>query len=295
MSTVLKARGGRLLILIAGLLGFGLILYGVWRFSAGTRDVVAQAMPAQQVTQVVTAASAIERGQVVQASALKSTAILGAAPPGALTLPAQAVGKVAVVDIQPQQLVLETLVSADPGAAGLAMLVPVGQRVLSIDTTDEIAVSGFVRPGDTVDIQIVLPQEAILGNAASGPDRSESRTLLQNIRVLTVGPTLGQPGTKDADGKVHDPVRTLTLAMNPDQAAQFTLARKLGRFFLLLRNPGDGAVVPDFRAGLGNVRGGGGGVQGVSAPGRVRQSAAPRAIELIVGGERRLIYPGAGR
>jgi pilus assembly protein CpaB len=289
--------GGRGLVLLGGMIGFALILYGVWRFASNSRPATDVAVaPSAKVTEVVTAAKPLVRGQLIQAGDLKSTAISGVVPVGALTSPAQADGKIAIVDIQPQQLILNNLISADAGAAGLAMLVPVGQRVLSTDVTDDIAVGGFLRPGDTVDIEIVLPQEAI-GTQQSGPDRSEARTLLQNIRVLTVGPTFGQAGGTAPDGKESPVARALTLAMNPDQVAPFMLARKLGRFYLLLRNPGDLAVVPDGRAVVASLRGiaPAGPARAASAPVRpVRRAPQSRPIELIVGGQRQIIYSDAG-
>lgn len=209
-------------------------------------------------------------------------------------------GKVAIVDIVPNQLVLSSLVSADPAAAGLAMLVPVGQRVLSVDTTDEIAVGGFIRPGDAVDVEIVLPEE-VFGNG-DGADRSESRTLLQNIRVVTVGPTLGQPDGKKARDKAPEPSRTLTLAMAPEQVGTFTLARKLGRFFLVLRNPNDKAITPPRRTALASLRNGEAAPRPVAArpfsqsqyPSPSQRSPMPsQPVELIVGGQRQIIYPGS--
>ena len=174
------------------------------------------------------------------------------------------------------------------------MLVPVGQRVVSIDTTDEVAVGGFLRPGDIVDIEIVLPKD-VFGNIAGGPDRSEARTLLQNIKVLTVGPTLAQPKEKSAeDAAKASASRTLTLAMLPEQIGPFMLARKLGQFFLTLRNPNDRAVASAGRAGLGSLHGGDVPMPATApafAPAR-RPMASPRPIELIVGGQRQIIYPG---
>lgn len=287
--------GGRALVALGGAVGFILILYGVWRLAASERPVAQTAAATAKVTEVVTAAKVLVRGQLIQPGDLKSTAISGAIPAGALTTPDQANGKIAIVDIQPQQLILSTLISSEASAAGLAMLVPVGQRVLSTDVTDDIAVGGFIRPGDIVDIQIVLPQDAI-DPQASGGSRSESRTLLQNIRVLTVGPTFGQPGGKDADGKERESARSLTLAMNPDQVAPFALARKLGQFYLLLRNPEDRAVLPDGRAGLASLRGGAMTTRSstsVAATSPVRRRTSSRPIELVVGGQRQIIYPQA--
>jgi pilus assembly protein CpaB len=283
--------GGRALVMLGGVIGFLLIIYGVWRIASNSRPDVTQEAPAAKVTQVVTAAKALVRGQLIQTTDLTSTAVSGALPAGALTLPAQADGKIAIADIQPHQLILDSLVSADASAAGLAMLVPIGQRVFSIDVTDDIAVGGFIRPGDIVDIEIVLPSDVIAGGQPASGDRSEARTLLQNIRVLTVGPTFGQAG-KAADGK-DAASRALTLAMNPDQVAPFMLARKLGHFFLLLRNPNDRLVVPDGRTVLANVRGGVPRLRNLAPAASPARATRSRAIELIVGGRRQIIYPEA--
>jgi pilus assembly protein CpaB len=291
-ALVKNLSGGRALVSLGGLLGFLLILFGIWRIASNNHPVVSRSAPAAKVTQVVTAAKVLVRGQLIQASDLASTGISGDVPAGALTLPGQAEGKIAIVDIQPNQLILDTLVSSDASAAGLAMLVPVGQRVFSTDVTDDIAVGGFVRPGDIVDIAIVLPSEAIATGQPTGGDRSESRTLLQNIRVLTVGPTFGQAGGKPADGKDASS-RAVTLAMNPDQVAPFMLARKIGHFYLLLRNPLDRSVIPENRAGLASLRGGATGVHRIATTARSPRAARTRAIQLIVGGQRQVIYSEA--
>lgn len=294
---------GAILIALGTILGLGLITIGVIRFNNSM--IVPQntsAQPDMRLSRLVTAAKPIERGQLIKASDLKATLVFGAPPAHSIVTPSQAIGRIATVDIQPQQLILNTLISTDPSAAGLAMLVPVGQRVISIDTTDEIAVGGFLRPGDTVDIEIVLPNEAF-GGTGTGPDRSEAHTLLQNIKVLTVGPTLSEtePKAKDEAGKtaIQQQRRSLTLAMAPEQLGQFTLARKLGRFYLVLRNPKDDAVIPTGRTGLAGLRGGEpapreAAPQAYAAPRREPVQSA-RPVELIVGGERQIIYPGKGR
>lgn len=295
---------GMMLIALGAMVGLGLITIGIIRFN--NRMVAPQAAPAQpdmQMSRLVTAAKPIERGQLIKASDLKATLVFGPPPAHSIVTPSQAIGRIATVDIQPQQLILNSLVSSDPAAAGLAMLVPVGQRVISIDTTDEIAVGGFLRPGDNVDIEIVLPSEAF--GSAGGVDRSEAHTLLQNIKVLTVGPTLSEAEPKAKEGETAvvaaQAKRSLTLAMAPEQLGQFTLARKIGRFFLVLRNPKDEAVVPQGRTVLAGLRGGEPVVRDTIAapqgyaPPRRQPAAQARPVELIVGGERQIIYAGKGR
>lgn len=288
------------MIAIGVLLGAALIGYGVWRMTAPEPGAVTPAKADAPTFRVVTAARSISRGQVVSVEDLQTTTVLGAAPPGALTAPADAVGKVAVADIQPQQLVLSSLISADPAAAGLALLVPIGQRVISVDTTDEIAVAGFLRPGDIVDIELVLPGDAI-ATRGTGGDLSEARTLLQNIQVMTVGASLGgaaQAAPAEAAGGREPPARNVTLAMRPDQVSQFILARRIGRFYFSLRHPNDQALSAEHRARIATIRGAPTPAGAAVAPVSARSPAPPRAarpIELVVGGQRQVLYPGDGR
>lgn len=287
---------GFVLIAAGALLGIALVIFGILRLGSSGNAPAAPAVAAQRVSQLVTAARPIGRGQLIRPGDLKTTSVLGRPPAQSILSPADAVGKVAVTDIQSQQLILSSLISADPAAAGLAMLVPVGQRVISVDTTDEIAVGGFLRPGDAVDVEIVLPAE-VFGSGVEGADRSESRTLLQNIKVVTVGPTLG--GQEERQGRDKpEPSRTLTLALAPDQVGLLTLARKMGRFYLVLRNPNDSAVIPTPRTVLARLRGG----EAAPRPAMVARpfSAAPRPaparpVELIVGGQRQILYPGSAQ
>ncbi|HWK36508.1 Flp pilus assembly protein CpaB [Sphingomonas sp.] len=292
--------GGTVLIALGAILGLGLVIFGAMRLGAPARvETAAGDRADQRLSRLVTAARPIGRGQLIQAADLKSTLVVGAPPSYSIVSPTQAIGRVATADIQPQQLILNSLISSDPSAAGLAMLVPVGQRVISIDTTDEIAVGGFLRPGDIVDIATVLPGEAF--GSGDGPDRSEAQTLLQNIKVMTVGPTLGEapPAQSDAGARPVTEKRALTLAMLPEQLGVFTLARKMGRFYLVLRNPADEAVVPIGRTVLAGLRGGEPAPRAAAAapPSYAprRSVAAPRPVELIVGGQRQIIYPGKGR
>lgn len=272
-------------------LGGALVMYGAWRM---TRDDAAPPSPAPAAVdtapsaQAVVAARPIKRGQTISAADLGVIRIAGAAPAGVLPAPGIAVGRIAIVDYAPNQFVLASGVATNPGQAGLAALVPPGYRAISTDVTEEIAVANHLRPGDIVDIQIVLPA-SVIRPAGTGPDASEARTLLENIRVLAIGSGDVADPNAPAGGRVG---RTLTLAMTPAQVSEFALARSLGRFYLTLRNPAD--LTPG--AGVARVSDLRGGVSG--APVVRRQTYAPRprpaapSIELIVAGQREVLRPG---
>jgi pilus assembly protein CpaB len=275
--------------------------YGFYRTYVPPQAPTIQAAPVAaaplEIVEVMTASRLIARGQVITQDDVSSTRVYGAAPTGAETSLQAVVGKVATADIPAHQLLLQSTVSSDPARAGLAALVPLGFRAISIQTNDEIAVGSFIRPGDRVDIELVLnesvvprmpgEQQALHGNP------SESRTLLQDIRVLTVGSTLGDPvfaeaaAPADENARAPEPIRTITVAMTPEQIAQFALARSFGTYYLALRNPQDPVVVRDNTAKLADIRGET--PPPVTPPEPVE--VEPRTIELVVGGRTQLIYP----
>jgi pilus assembly protein CpaB len=294
----------RAYLILGGLGAVSLIGYGIYKSSAPAVpaadpvSVVQQAPSEIKIVGVMTAARFIARGQVIAPDDVSSTSIAGAVPPGARTAIADVVGKIATTDIPAQQLLLDSVVSGDPTKAGLAGLVPAGYRAISILTNDEIAVSEFVRPGDKVDIQLVLPDAALNKQSGlqqvprpQGGDLSEARTVLQDVLVLTVGSTLGDPAMAQAaasesgsGGRPSEPSRTISLAMTPEQIAQFALARSLGSFYLSLRAPDDLQLINDNTAKLADIR-------GPAPPPAAPEAPQRRPIELIIGDRTQLIYP----
>ncbi|MGK9233429.1 Flp pilus assembly protein CpaB [Inquilinus limosus] len=291
----------RAYLVLGGLGAVSLIAYGIYRTYVPANTVPASAPVVQpapvdmKVFGVMTAARFIARGQVITREDVATTSIAGAVPSEARTAIGDVVGKVATADIMPQQLLLDSMISADPAKAGLAALVPAGYRAISILTNDEIAVSQFVRPGDKVDIQLVLP-DGVLNkqNGLERPDSdlSEARTVLQDVLVLTVGSTLGDPSLAQAAaeqaantaGRRSEPSRTISLAMTPDQIAKFALARSLGSFYLSLRSPEDLQLIGDNTAKLSDIR-------GPAPPPAAPAPPQKKPIELIVGDKTQLIYP----
>jgi pilus assembly protein CpaB len=296
---------GRILIFFGVIIGLLLIAYG-WlglqkrptlhdKNNNRKADVVSFIITSKPVT----------RGQTIAQSDLSSTLISGAAPPKALHSASDVVGRIAVTDIQAGQFVLGDLISTDPAAAGLALRVPPGRRAVSLITNEEIAVAGFVRPGDHVDIQSVLKDDVIARRNAHDPgDVSEARTLLHDIEVLAVDDSQSNaPVSKDKSAQAPATAAqrrqpTVTLAMTPDELAKFTLARSLGPYFLALRNPKDnGASFAENRARLSDIRGAASPSSGLlrRAASRHAPATARRPIDLIIGGQAQVIYPGAGQ
>ena len=103
----------------------------------------------------------------------------------------------------------EGRLAARGSGLGIAPIIPVGMRAVTVRVTEVVGVAGFVLPGMRVDI-------------------------LLNITVLSAGQTY-QP---DAKGQAIN-ASTVTLLVSPDQAETLTLASQEGRIQLVLRNGSD--------------------------------------------------------
>ncbi len=69
-------------------------------------------------------------------------------------------------------------------AAGLSSLLDESKRALTVRVDDVSGVAGFIHPRDKVDVLVDMK--------ISGVDESFSKTILQNIMVLSIG----SPGSK---------------------------------------------------------------------------------------------------
>lgn len=243
----------------------------------------------------------VKIGETITADMIRNAAFDPAKFPTAAT-PAEVIGRVATRDIAANSILAREALQQE---SKLAIRVPVGMRAISIDTTAEIAVAGLVRPGDRVDVQVVYPgEDSISGSRGNG--RSRAKALLQMVPVLAVGDlVLGTPvkdGTAEA-AAAPQTARTVTLALTPQQVSELSLAKSTGGLYLSLRNPEDNAEVQSVQiasspepaprqAAVSAPAMAVAARPAVSAP--APRAPKPHAIELVVGGNREVIYSGSG-
>lgn len=147
-----------------------------------------------------------------------------------------------------------------PESSGvMAGLLGVGKRAVSISISNPTAVSGFITPGDRVDVVLATDiKKAEEGNAGAAPGnglllRFGAETLLSDIRVLAID----QQIARNRDGTAIQG-KTATLEVSPKQAEILTVAGQLGSLQLSLRPqqgdagapPSEGADALDFTADL---------------------------------------------
>jgi pilus assembly protein CpaB len=184
-------------------------------------------------TQVLVASRTLDEGSLIREGDLDVVAWSGTPPPGALQDKKQAIDRGVISKVFQGEPLQESRLAAPGSGAGLSALIPNGKRAVPLRVNDVIGVAGFVVPGQHVDI-------IILGNppGSAATLGTISKTLLQNLEVLTAGQDL----KKDAEGKpVSVPV--ITVLATPEQAEALSLANGDTRIQLVLRNKMDDTIV----------------------------------------------------
>lgn len=116
-----------------------------------------------------------------------------------------------------------------PGERGfLAAVLTQGMRAVSVPVTATSGISGFVFPGDRIDL--ILAHNFQSGEGAERKINRASETLLTDVRVLAVDQ---KTETKAGAATV---AKTATLEVTPKQAEMIAVSVKLGELSLSLRS-----------------------------------------------------------
>ena len=113
---------------------------------------------------------------------------------------------------------------------GLSVRIPESMRATSVTVNEVSGVSGFVLPGDRVDVLVTIDN-------AKGPGVAVTKTILQNAEVLAAG--------VKTETRNNNPVKvqSVTLQVDPEGAERLALGMHQGRIHLVLRNPADHEIV----------------------------------------------------
>ena len=100
-------------------------------------------------------------------------------------------------------------------------------RAISINVDQESGVARLIWPGDYVDV--------VLTHKADRADRTQSETVLHNVRIVAIdqdivqgGPATNAPTNNATAGKMH----TVSLELAPEQVKKITSAQHLGKLSL---------------------------------------------------------------
>ena len=158
----------------------------------------------------------------------------------------QVAGMVSRGFFQPQEPIINSkLVNAnDPSY--VAGNLPAGMRVITLKTNEIQGLSGFLSPGDRVDV--LLTRDVQDRTYIDPEDRRQPRkfaiteTILTDARVIAVNQHTRAGKEEAAEGLLgarqqvrYEPPRTVSLAVAPRDAQRLRLAEKVGEVSLTLR------------------------------------------------------------
>lgn len=175
---------------------------------------------------VMTAGQDMKAGTLLTESQLTRTPWYSAPlPVGSSPDVADRVGRVTAIDVRKGEVLLDSLLTQPAENRSLSESVRHGLRAMSIAVSDVSDVSGFIVPGNQVDVLL---------RVSDADNGGFSRLIIERLPVLAVG----------QDRDIKDPatarlVKTVTLEVTPSQAERLDLARTLGTISLVLRNPSD--------------------------------------------------------
>jgi pilus assembly protein CpaB len=153
-------------------------------------------------------------------------------PSGAVRTLAEAEGRVVRGSIVAGEPLLEGKLAPQLSGKGglMPMLVPEGQRAVTIKVDDAVKESGFVLPNSRVDVLVSMAKER-------GSQDRISKVIIQDVTVLAAGQTVELRDNKPVT------VTTVTLALQPAQVERLALAQSEGKLTLAMRNLRDTQIV----------------------------------------------------
>lgn len=275
-----RRTGGRtraavfLLLSLAAAVVFTFVVYSLIQRYQEQLDAAQQQAETRPVVQ---AAMDLHQGQTLTEEHLKTIEV----PPNYVAestfmYPEDVIGRVPRERILEGEFLREERLADPESGVGLNAIIPRGMRAISINITDGSAVSGFLNPGNYVDVLVTI-------EGTNGDEKTV--TLIQACYTLAVDDRMGGDyGTRRNEGNVRPSV---TLAVTPEQAEKLAHAHIKGDVTLTLRNDIDVTQVETHGATasrlIGNPNQAPISVRDVRSPSsKPEDQATPRELDLQI-------------
>ena len=222
---------------VAGLLTFVLLYWGLSHLIGSGEKQDQPEQPVVQMVKVVQAKTDIKAREQLKDNMLQVVEVPASMlPAGALTEISGLAGRPTRVAIMAGDFLTERKLYQDIKDSGFTGIIPPDRRAMSIAVTDVTGVSGFMNPGDYVDVMFIT--EKMDNTKISG------EVILQNVLLLGVNSTADRSGGQgkdagDAKGKADAALgskpMTATLAVRPEEELRLAVAAHAGQLYLTLR------------------------------------------------------------
>lgn len=201
-----------------------------------------------QTQPVAVAIMDLSWGTVLNKEMIKQVTFLkGSLPDGEyFSDPSSLQGRVLISPVKASEPILKSRLAPDSvSSGGVAAIIDPKKRAMAVKVDKVIGVSGFVHPGNRVDVLVTLTK--------TDKDATPiTKIVLQNIPVLAVGTEMEQKGKNEKPVQVD----VITLELTPEEAEKLALATTQGKIQLALRNYNNteevltkGATIPALLTG----------------------------------------------
>jgi len=146
-------------------------------------------------------------------------------PPGSFLDQESLKGRVLISPLKQNEPVLECRLAPDSvTTGGISAIVKHGKRALAVKGDKVIGLSGFIKPGNRVDVLVTITNPL--------NKREKTKIVLENILVLATGVEIEE---NKEGGKPHS-VDVYTLEVTPREGEKLSLAANHGKLNFALRN-----------------------------------------------------------
>jgi len=187
-------------------------------------------------------------------------------------------GRVLIASVKENEPILESkLAPVDVKTGGVSAIVTPGKRALAVKGDTVIGISGFVLPGNRVDVLATMKRP--------GSRQEVTKVVLENIPVIATGTQM----QKNDKGEPA-PVDVYTLEVSPEDGEKLALAATQGKLQFALRHSTDsetvltkGATINDTLASYKYQ------TKSSAKKSRPSYTAAPFTVEVIKGNDSKTV------
>lgn len=193
--------------------------------------------PVKQKTTILICSRNLDEGTIIAPEDIVTRVVEAErAPIDALTTADAAVGRTVKFPIAAGTLISQRDLALMEVTKGFQSKLRAGERAVTFAVDNSTGVAGFVSPDSHVDVMVQV---------GAGAD-SKTRAILSDVRVVASGTTYQKlPGQSEAQ-----PASTVTVAVQPFDAAKLINAMAAGKIYLTLRSDVDHTpiAVSDFNS-----------------------------------------------
>ena len=185
-----------------------------------------------EIASIAVAAVDLKWGTKLTEEMIETTSFLKESlPAGSFLTNEKLIGRVVVSPLkQGEPIVEHRLAPKDVETGGVSAILSKGKRAIAVKGDKVIGISGFINPGNRVDVLVTLTEPKT--------KLEKTKLVLENIPVLATGEQV----VTNSKGK-PSPVDVYTLEVTPEEGEKLSLAATKGKLQFALRNAMDSESV----------------------------------------------------